>query len=498
MRRAARLISGYWKEMRPVFPTIGESDAQIILGGTPMHKFRHAAAWHNSRPSARSCGAMSDDVVKVDAIVVGGGPAGLAAALAMAQQKLEVILIERGEYSGSKNMGGLVYGTVLNRLIPDAFKKAPIERPVSRRGIVYLGEGRHAGIDFGSTEWSKPPFNHTYIVNRSQFDRWFAKEAEAAGVSLLEGMLCEDLIYEGEGPAKKVVGVKLRGDEEFRADVVVLAEGSNCLVTKKAGEALGLAKGSHPQEYAVGVKEIIGLPRTKLEDRFHLAADEGVAMDFVGTPFKDMVGGGFIYTAREVVHVGAVVRIASMVAAKRNPGEILDAFKRHPVVRSYVDGGELLEYSAHMLTEGGIDAIGDLTGNGLLITGDAAGLLNMSLYKEGTNHAMESGVYAAEAVVEAKKAGNFSKAGLAGYEAKLKQSVVWKDLAKYAKVPEVLNNTPALFSLYPDKFAQLLVDYFTVNEQPKAVIQKQAMKKFLTGLPKFQFVRDMLRAKKVF
>jgi electron transfer flavoprotein-quinone oxidoreductase len=441
---------------------------------------------------------MSDDAVKVDAIVVGGGPAGLAAALAMAQQKLEVILIERGEYSGAKNMGGLVYGTVLNKLIPDAFKRAPIERPVSRRSIVYLGDGRHAGIDFGSEEWTKPPFNNTYIVNRSQFDRWFAKEAEAAGVSLLEGMLCDDLIYEGTNGAKKVVGVKLRSQEEFRADVVVLAEGSNCLVTKKATETLGLAKGTHAQEYAVGVKEIIGLPRAKLEDRFHLTADEGVAMDFVGTPFKNLVGGGFIYTAKEAVHLGAVARIQSVVDSKRGPNEMLDAFKKHPVIRKYLEGGELLEYSAHMLPEGGLSAIGELTGNGLMIIGDAAGLLNMSLYKEGTNHAMESGMYAAQAAVEAKAAGNFSKTGLASYESKLRASVVWKDLAKYAQVPEVLNSTPALFSLYPDKFAQLLVDYFTVNEQPKAVIQKQAMKKFLTGLPKFQFVRDMLRAKKVF
>lgn len=441
---------------------------------------------------------MSEDAVKVDAIVVGGGPAGLAAALAMAQQKLEVILIERGEYAGAKNMGGLVYGTVLNRLLPDAFRRAPIERPVSRRSIVYLGEGRHAGVDFGCAEWTKPPYNNTYIVNRSQFDRWFAKEAEAAGVSLLEGMVCDDLIYEGTNGTKKVAGVKLRSQEEFRADVVILAEGSNCLITQKATEAMGLARGAHAQEYAVGVKEIIGLPRAKLEDRFHLAPDEGAAMDFVGTPFRNLVGGGFLYTAREAVHLGAVARIQSVVDSKRGPNEMLDAFKQHPVVRKYLEGGELLEYSAHMLPEGGLAAIGELTASGLMIVGDAAGLLNMSLYKEGTNHAMESGLYAAQAAAAAKASGDFSKAGLAGYEANLRASVVWKDLAKYAQVPEVLNSTPALFSLYPDKFAQLLVDYFTVNEQPKAVIQKQAMRKFLSGLSKLQFVRDLLRARKVF
>lgn len=441
---------------------------------------------------------MSEDTVKVDAIVVGGGPAGLSAALTMARAGLETILIERGEYAGAKNVGGLVYGTVLNKLLPDAFKSAPIERPVSRRSISYLGDGCHSSIDFGSGAWSQPPFNNTYIVNRSQFDRWFAKEVEKEGVSLLEGMVCDDLLYEGEGPARKVVGVKLRGDEQFRADVVVLAEGSNCLLTKKAIAALGIPGGQHAQEYAVGVKEIVTMPRTKIEDRFHLGPDEGVAMDFLGQPFKDMVGGGFIYTAREAVHVGAVVRIESMVKAKRSPNDILDAFKRHPFVRTFLEGGELAEYSAHMLPEGGLDAIGGLTGNGAMIVGDAAGLLNMSLYKEGTNHAMESGLYAGQAAAEAKKAGDFSKAGLAGYETRLRGSVVMKDLAKYAKLPEILNGTPALFSLYPDRATRLLVDYFTVSDRPKAEVQKQAVKSFFKDLPKLQLVKDLIRARKVF
>lgn len=438
-----------------------------------------------------------DDVVKVDAIVVGGGPAGLAAALTMAREKMEVILIERGEYAGSKNVGGLMYGTILNRLIPDAFKKAPIERPVSKRAIAYLGEGQHLTLEFGADTWSQPPYNNTYIVNRSQFDRWLAKEIEKEGVSLLEGMVCDDLLYEGEGSSKKVVGVQLRGGEQFRSDVVVLAEGANCLVTQKATAALGLAAGKHAQEFAVGVKEIIGLPRGKIEDRFNLEPHEGAALDFVGIPFKDMVGGGFIYTAKENLHLGAVIRIQSMVEARRNPNDILDAFKRHAGIRKYVEGGDLLEYSAHMLPEGGHGAIGELVGNGLMICGDAAGLLNMSLYKEGTNHAMESGWYAGQTAAEAKRAGDFSKRTLAAYPARLETGTVMRDLKKYSEVPDVLTGTPALFSLYPQKVTQLLVDYFTVNEQPKSEIQKQAVKTFMTNLPKLQFLRDVLRARKV-
>jgi electron transfer flavoprotein-quinone oxidoreductase len=440
---------------------------------------------------------MSDDIVKVDAIVVGGGPAGLSAALTMAQEGLEVILFERGEYAGSKNVGGLLYATVLNTMIPDAFQKAPIERPVSRRSIAYIGETKHMTLDFGTDSWSKPPYNNTYIVNRSQFDRWFSKQVEAAGVNLIEGMVVDDLVYEEANGARKVIGVKVRGDEAFHADTVILAEGANCIVTGKARTALGMPGGSHPQEYAVGVKEIIGLPAAKIEDRFNLESHEGAALDFVGTPFKDMVGGGFIYTAKEAIHLGAVIRIQSMVDAKRNPNEVLDAFKRHPCIRRYVQGGELLEYSAHMLPEGGYGAIGALTANGLMIVGDSAGLLNMSLYKEGTNHAMESGRCAGLAAAAAKKAGDFSKQGLASYEENLRQGVVMHDLKKYSEVPDILSGTPGLFSTYPEKATQLMVDYFTVTSEPKSVIQKRAVRTFLSGLPKWQFVKDVIRARRV-
>jgi electron transfer flavoprotein-quinone oxidoreductase len=132
-----------------------------------------------------------------------------------------------------------------------------------------------------------------------------------------------------------------------------------------------------------------------------------------------------------------------------------------------------------------------------MIVGDAAGLLNMSLYKEGTNHAMESGRYAGLAAVAAKKSGDFSRAGLAGYEERLKAGVVMRDLKKYSDVPDVLNGSPALFSLYPDKVTRLLVDYFTVSEEPKSETQKKAVRKFLRDLPKLQFLRDIFRARKM-
>lgn len=436
-----------------------------------------------------------DEQVKMDAIVVGGGPAGLTAAYAMAKAGMEVMVVERGETCGSKNVGGLVYGTVLNKLIPNFFEKAPIERPVSRRTLVFLGEGEHVSMNFGAEEWSRPPFNNTFIVHRSQFDRWYSKEAEAAGANLIEGMVVDGLLYEGSNGDRRAVGVKLRGDEEFRADVVVLADGANCLVSEEARAKLGLQPGRVKQEYAVGVKEIIGLPRGVIEDRFNLDPNEGVAIDFFGSPFEGLIGGGFLYTAKESIHLGFATRIESLAHAGLSPNEVMDALKAHPVVRKYIRGGDLLEYSAHMIPEGGYDAIGDLFGNGVMIAGDAAGFVNMSIYKEGTNHAMESGKCAAETAIDAKARGDFSSASLAAYRDRLDRGVALKDMKKFRKVPEVLEASPDLLSLYPRKVNRLLIDYFTVSEKTKSETQKEAMRSFFRGVPKFRAIRDLIRAR---
>ncbi len=439
---------------------------------------------------------MSDEAT-ADAIVVGGGPAGLAAAITMARKGLDVILVERGEYAGAKNVGGLFYGTVLNQIIPEAWKQAPIERTVARRGITYLGDGQHIGLTFGADAWSEPPYNHTYVVHRAQFDRWLAKQAEDAGVSILEGMLVEEVRVEGDGAQARATGVRLQGDETLGAGIVILADGANCLVSDQARQRLGLQAGERPQEYAVGAKEIIALPREKIDDRFNLRDREGGAYDFLGEPFDGIIGGGFLYTAGESVHLGVVARIDSLVESKLAIHDLSHRFKTHPVIRRYLEGGELLEYSGHMLPEGGSRAMGELTGNGLMITGDAAGLLNMSLYKEGTNHAMESGVFAGEAAAEAKARGDVSKAGLAGYERRLRAGVGWQDVENYRDLPDTLAACPELLSAYPRQVTRMLVDYFTVTGEPKAVLQKRARQTFWRDTPRVRLARNLWKARKL-
>ncbi len=438
-----------------------------------------------------------NEQVKVDVIVVGGGPAGLSAAYTIAKSGFEVVVIERGEYSGSKNVSGLLYGTVMDELIPKFYEKAPIERPVSKRNITFLGDETHCHISFGADEWTSPPYNNAFIVYRAQFDRWFAGEAEDAEASLLEGMVVDGLLYEGEGENKKVVGVQIRDDEPICADVVILAEGAHAIVTEKAIEELGMRQGKREQIYALGVKEIIALPKEKIEDRFNLDENEGAALEFIGSPFEGLVGGGSIYTGRETISVGFVAKVESIARTKLTPNDIIDGFKKHPVVKKYLHGGEIVEYSAHLIPEGGYLALGELTANGLAIVGDAAGLVNMSLYHEGSNLAMASGKYAGETVILAKERGDFSKTTLSTYEDKLRQGFVMKDLKKYKSVPKIFDNLPELVSLYPKKVCKLLVDYFAVTQESKSEIQKNAKKNFFRGLSKFKLAKDLLKAKKL-
>ncbi|NCO92545.1 MAG: FAD-dependent oxidoreductase [Armatimonadetes bacterium CG_4_10_14_3_um_filter_66_18] len=440
---------------------------------------------------------MSDEQVKLDALVVGGGPAGLAAALTMARQGMEVGVLERGDSCGSKNVSGLLYTTVLSDLLPDYLDSAPLERPVSRRTLAFLDGEAHWSATFGAEAWSAAPCNHTHVVHRPQFDRWFAEQTEEAGASILDSMVVEGLVYEGDGPGKRAVGVQVRDDEPLYADAIVLADGANCLVTESAISELGLAKGKKPQTWALGVKQIVALPREKIEDRFNLDPHEGCALDFFGSPFEGLVGGGFLYTGRETVGVGFAAKAESFAARKLKPREVLDAFCRHPVVRKYLQGGELIEYSCHMIPESGYLAIPELIGNGVLIAGDAAGLVNMSLYHEGSNHAMASGRAAGQTAAKAHAAGDFSKAALQPYVSQLQDTFVMKDMAKYQEIPEIMDALPELFSLYPRKLCSLLIDFFTVSQQPKADTQKAAIRKFFAGLPKLQGAHNLWKARKL-
>ena len=412
-----------------------------------------------------------------DVIVVGAGPAGTTAAYVLAKAGVNVLLVERGPYPGAKNVfGGVFFTTVLNRLIPNFWEKAPVERHMKGIQIFLISENNAISIGVESEEHNKPPFNNSFTVSRTKFDQWFAAQAEAAGALLVTNTVVDDLLwYRG-----KVIGIKARGEEgEIYADAVIAADGVNSLLAEKAG----LRKNYKPRQIALGMKEVIELPRSVIEDRFHLSGNEGVELKYIaGDATKGIWGGGNIYTNLDTLSVVTWVSLDAFSAHQVKATDLMEHFKNHPFVRKYISGGKTVEYQAHLAPDGGYDFTPRYYTNGLLVAGDAARFLNASVHYEGTNFAMASGEAAAKAVLEARKTGDFSAKGLSLYEKLLNDSFVMKDLKRFRKLNRFAESYPEFFDGYFKPITQMAVDFFAKNEQPKRQQEIKMLKDFRSSL----------------
>jgi len=433
---------------------------------------------------------MSDE--KVTCIVVGAGPAGSAAALVLACAGIEVLLLERGETVGCKNLfGGVLYTTILDKLIPTWMEEAPLERYVTRKRFSLMAKDSEVALDFKTKRYEQhPKRNFSFVVLRAKFDPWFAGKAEEAGAMLATGIMVKELIIENG----KVIGVRTEpGNEEYFADVVISAEGVHSYLTLQAGLRHGEFD---PDHIVTAAKEVIKLDKSVIEDRFQLEGNEGVAGAYFGEGLFGMFGAGFVYTNKDSLSIGTGVTIGEMIRNKKNPNEILEHFKQHPAIRTLIRGGETIEYSAHMIPEYGYDHRPGLFNDGFLVTGDAAGLVNSSHHQEGTNLAMASGVYAAETVIEAVKKNDFSKATLSMYEQKLENSFVLKDLKKYRHMTNFFNTNPHFLRDYPELAAELLGDYFALSDRPKGEVEKEVFRKMRRRVPILTMLTDLWKAKK--
>ena len=425
-----------------------------------------------------------------DVIVVGAGLAGSACALTLARGGIRVCVCERGEFPGEKSLSGMIlYGHPLAEMIPSFWKEAPVERHITRRRFSVLSQDSEAALDMRFEEFRHPPYNHTFSVLRAPFDRWFAAQAQAAGAEVYTGALVEDLVWEG----RKVVGVTIRGGERLSASVVVSCEGTNAFLVEKAG----LRDRFPHRNVAVGVKEVVAMPRERIEERFGLEDDEGIAMEFFGQSVQGAVGSAFLYTNKETISVGLSCSIESLIAGGVSPADLLTRFKEHPSVRRWLRGTERLEYGAQMIPEGGYFAIPLLFTDGFLVCGSAAGFVGGAFYHEGSAMAIMSGRLAAETIVEAHKRGDFSRRALAPYVRRLKNSPVIKDLYTQRYLSAWCHSNPRFFRDYPALAVELLRDYFTVSEKSKQDIQRGIARKFRKRMGFFRGLWDFWKFRKV-
>ncbi len=431
---------------------------------------------------------MAED--RIDAVVVGGGLAGLSAAWRLCQAGRQVILLERGDAPGSKNVtGGRIYVEPLRAYLPDLLDKAPFERHVVKEIITLCDEGRSVQVEHANDRWRKPPYM-SYTVLRARFDAWLAEKVMEKGAFVIPRRRVDELLWE-DG---RVAGVRA-GGEEIPANIVIAADGALSFMAEKAKLRAPLK----PADYAVAAKEIYKLDEKTIEERFGLDAGEGAADLFAGALTRGMFGGGFLYTNKDTISVGMVVGIEAL--SKNTSGDemhrLMDAFTARPEVQCRIRGGELKEYSAHIIAEAGFNGLSKLSTGGMLVAGDAAGMaLNMGMTVRGMDYAIASGVIAADVADQALAKGDFSAAFLSLYEKKLQESFVLKSMEAFRHSKEVLEN-PRLFTVYPTFVCELFEQLFTVGANTKSPLYKTAMataKKYVLNREGF---RDFLSLRKM-
>jgi len=388
----------------------------------------------------------TDEYEHYEAVVVGAGPGGAAAAATLANNGVETLVLERGVDAGSKNVsGGLIYAEesspyTIDDLFPD-FREQATERPADEYYIHNLAGRKVKTFDLNrvhhhDTEWCDS-------VLRRKMDSWLAERVHEmtreTGGGLLTGVRVNGLLRDSEGRVRpsdhasghgpradgEIVGVTCDELDPITADVIVAADGVNSELARDAG----LMDWEEPEEWFQGVKAVADMPAEAINERFDIDDDEGVAHLFSGDLFDGVRGGGLLYTNEDSLSIGTVFHLDSLAEERAEPHELLDSLLTHPLLDQWLDGEyEEREYAAKMVPDSKKVAHPSPHRGRLLLVGDAAGQMQaQGPIIKGMNHAVTAGGLAAEAFQEAKSRGDTGRAG-EFYEQKLEDEGVMAKL----------------------------------------------------------------------
>lgn len=420
-------------------------------------------------------------------IVVGAGVAGSSTAIRAAQKGLSVLLVDRGDPIGSKNLsGGVLWGNDLAHILGENwYEEAPLERHVVRKGVGFLAPEDSTVIDLRFPSWGQPPYNG-HSVLRARLDPWLAKKAEEAGVEVYAGINIQELLIDDTNPKKRQIQGIVQNGDEFRSKVVIFAEGATSRLLLDHGFKPEKKRNVSPLEkehFMLGVKEIIRLPQETLEDRFNLTNEhEGAAYEIVsGVHDGGARVGGFLYTNKDTVSLGVVIQLET-VTEQMHTYQLYEEYKAHPWIQALIRGGERVEYGAHLVPHGGYSALPKLYHGGGLLVGDAATfLLSNGLSINGMNYAIASGIVAADTAKQAIERGDVTEKGLSLYKKNLGRTYFYKDMKKFKKVHKVMS-LKRMFKEYPAFMGDIFKEILTENgwqSTGKKVYQKPKVRQAL-------------------